>query len=139
MFKVVTYCSGKGVCYKKIIRRSHRKSRGMLQLVSRDIRNVFSHNYRKLNDRQSRYINRKVAKTQLASTRQNFKVFNMPKLSLATCCKVLQEIATILKSKTMLPLNQRHKSKRLKWMRKYKKMHFSNVIFINKPHATLVE
>ena len=32
-----------------------RKYRGMLQLVSRDIRNVFSHNYRKLNDRQSRY------------------------------------------------------------------------------------
>ena len=35
----------------------------------------------------------------------------MPKLSLATCCKVLQEIATIQKSKTMSPLNQRQKSK----------------------------
>ena len=67
----------------------------MLQLVGRDIRNVFSHHYKKLNDRQSRYINGQVVKTQLASTRQNFKVCNMPKLSLATCCKVLQEIATI--------------------------------------------
>ena len=46
-----------------------RKSRGMLQLLSRDIRNVFSHNHRKLNDRQSRYINRQVVKIQLASTR----------------------------------------------------------------------
>ena len=113
------------------------KSRGMLQLVSRDVRNVFSHNYRKLNDRQSRY--RQVVKTQLASTRQIFKVCNMPKLSSATCCKVLQEIATIQKSKTMSPLSQRHKSKRLKWVRKYKKMPFSNVIFINICHATLVE
>ena len=56
-----------------------KKSRGMLQLVSRDIRNVFSHNYRKLNDRQSRYFNGRVVKIQLASTRQNFKVCNMPK------------------------------------------------------------
>ena len=62
--------------------------------VSRDIRNVFSHNYRKLNDRQSKYINRQVV------TRQIFKVCNMPKLSLATCCKVLQEITTIQKSET---------------------------------------
>ena len=116
-----------------------RKSRGMLQLVSRDIRNVFSHNYRKLSGRQSRYFNGQVVKTQLASIRQNFKVCNMPKLSLAKCCKVLQEIATIQKSKTKSPLNQRHKSKTLKWVRKYKKMHFSNVIFINKCHATLVE
>ena len=115
-----------------------RKSRGMLQLVSRDIRNVFSHNYEKLNDHQPRYINQQVVKTQLASTRQNSNVCNMPKLSLATCCKVLQEIATIQKSKTMSPLHQRHKSKRLKWLRKYKKMHFSNVIFINKCHATPV-
>ena len=111
----------------------------MLQLVSRDIRNVFSHNYRKLNDRQSRYINRQVVKARLALTRQIFKVCNMPKLSLATCCKVLQEIATIQKYNTMSPLNQRHKSKRLKWVRKYKKMHFSNVIFISKWHATLAE
>ena len=115
------------------------KSRGMLKLVSRDIRNVFSHNYRKLNDHQSRYFNRQVAKTQLASTRKIFKVCNVLKLSLATCCNVLQEIATIQKSKTMSPLNQGHKSKRLKWVRKYQKMHFSNVIFINKCHATLVE
>ena len=92
---------------------------------------MFSHNYRELNDRQSRYFNGQVVKTQLASTRQNFKVCNMPKLSLAKCCKMLQEIATIQKSKTMSPLNQRHKSKTLKWVRKYKKMHFSNVIFIN--------
>ena len=91
-----------------------------------------SHNYRKLNDRQSRYINRQVVKTKLAST-------NMPKLSLAKCCKVLQEIATIQKSKTKSPLNQRHKSKILKWVRKYKEMHFSNVIFINKCDATVVE
>ena len=116
-----------------------RKSSGMLQLVSRDIRNVFSHNYRKLNDRQSRYINRQAVKTQLASTRQIFKVCNMLKLSLATCCKVLQEIATTQKSKTRSPLNLRHKSKRLQWVRKYKKMHFSIVIFINQCHATLVE
>ena len=111
----------------------------MLQLVSRDIRNVFSHNYKKLNDRQSRYFNEQVVKTQPASTRQNVKVCNMPKLSLAKCCKVLQEIATIQKSKTKSPLNQGHKSKTLKWGRKYKKKHFSNVIFINKCHATLVE
>ena len=110
-----------------------RKLRGMLQLVSRDKRNVFSHNYRKLNDRQSRYFNGQVVKTQLV------KVCNMQKLSLAKCCKVLQEIATIQKFKTKSPLNQRHKSKTLKWVRKYKKMHFSNVIFINKCHATLVE
>ena len=118
-----------------------RKSRGMLQLISRDIRNVFSHNYGKLNDRQSRYIIRQVVKTHLALTRQIFNVCNMPKLSLATCCKVLQEIATIQKSNTMSPLNQRHTSNRLKWVRKYKyKMHFSNVIFINKYHnCTLVE
>ena len=117
------------------------KSRGLLQLVSIDIRNVFSHNYRKLNDRQSRYINRQVVKTQRALTRQILKVCNMPKLSVTTCCKMLQEIATIQKSKTMSPLNQRHKSKshRLKWLRKYKKMHFSNVIFISKCHATLAE
>ena len=116
-----------------------RKSRGMLQLVSRHIRNVFSHNYGKLNDRQSRYFNGQVVKTQLASTRQNFKVWNMPKLFLAKCCKVFQEIATIQKSKTKSPHNQRHKSKTLKWVRKYKEMHFANVIFINKCHATLVE
>ena len=86
-----------------------RKSGDMLQQVSRDIRNVYmlSHNYRKLNDRQSRYINRQVVKTQLASTRQIFKVCNMLKLSLATCCKVLQGIATNQKSKTMSPLNLR--------------------------------
>ena len=106
----------------------------MSQLVSRDIRNVFSHNYGKLNDRQSRYFNGQVVKTQLASTKQNFKVCNMLKLSLAKCCKVLQEIATIQKSKTKSPLNQRHKTKTLKWVRKYKKMQFSNVIFINKCH-----
>ena len=63
----------------------------------------------------------------------------MPKLSLATSCKVLQETATIQKPKKMSPLNQRHKSKGLKLVRKYGKMHFSNVIFINKCHATLVE
>ena len=113
----------------------------MLELVSRDKRNVFSHNYRKLNDRQPRYmhINRQVVKTQLASTRQIFKVCNMPKLTLATCCKVLQEIATIQKSQTMSPPNQKLKSKRLKCVRKYKKMNFSKAIFINKCHATLVE
>ena len=106
----------------------------MLQLVSRDIRNVFGHNYRMLNDCQSRYFNAQVVKT-----RQNFKVCNMPKLSLTKCFKVLQEIATIQISKTKSSLNQRHKPKTLKWVRKYKKMHFSNVIFINKCHATLVE
>ena len=115
------------------------KSRGMLQLISRDIRNVFSHNHGKLNDRQSRYINRQVVKTYLALTRHICNVCNMPKLSLATFCKVLQEIATIQKSKTMSPLNQRHKSNTLKLVRKYKKMYFSNVIFIHKCHATLVK
>ena len=80
--------------------------RGMLQLISRDIRNVFSHNCGKLNNHQSRYINRQVVKTHLALTRQIFNVCNMPKLSLATCCKVLQEIATIQKSKTMSPLTK---------------------------------
>ena len=45
---------------------------------------------------------------------------------------------TIQKSKTRRPLKQRHKSKRLKWVRKYKKIGFSNVIFTNnKCHATL--
>ena len=38
----------------------------------------------------------------------------MLKLSLAKFCSV-QEIATIQKSKTKSPLNQRHKSKTLKW------------------------
>ena len=86
------------------------KARGMIYLISRDIRNVFSHNYGKLNDRQSRYINRQVVKTHLALTRQIFNnVCNMPKLSVATCCKVLQEIAAIQKSKTVSPHNQRHK------------------------------
>ena len=113
------------------------KSRGKLEPVSRDIGNVFSHNDRKLNDRQSRKIHRQVVKTQLAATRQIFKVSNMPKLSLEICCKLLRERATIQKSKTRPPLNQRHKSKRLKWVGKYKKMDFSNVIFTNKCHATL--
>ena len=105
------------------------KSSAMLELLSRDKRNVFSHNYRKLNDRQPRYM---------YINRQIFKVCNMPKLSLATCCKVLQEIATIQKSQTMSPPNQRLKSKRLKCVRKYKKMNFSKAIFINKCHYLLM-
>ena len=56
----------------------------------------------------------------------------MPKLSLATCCKVLREIATIQVSQTRSPLNQTHKSTRLKWVRKYKKMDLFNVTFTNK-------
>ena len=62
----------------------------------------------------------------------------MSKLSLATCCKELQEIATIQKSKIMSPLNQRHKSKRFEMGEKLQE-NASNVIFINKCHATLVE
>ena len=61
----------------------------------------------------------------------------MPKLSVEICCKVLRERATIQKSKTRPPLNQWHKSKRLKWVRKCKKMDFSNAIFTNKCQATL--
>ena len=82
------------------------KSRGMWQLASQQgHKNRVQPHDRKLDDRQPRYINRKVVKTQLASTRQTFKVSNMPKLSLATCCKVLQEIASIRKYKTMSPLS----------------------------------
>ena len=77
--------------------------------------------------RQSRYINRQFVKTQVALTRQNFKVCNMPKLSLATCCKVLQEIAAIQKSKVMSPLKQRHKSKRFEMGEKLQE-NASNVV-----------
>ena len=75
--------------------------------------------------------------TSTSSSKNILKVCNMQELSLATCFKVLQEIATIKKSKTKPPLYQRRKSKRLKWMRKYKRMDFPYVIFINKCHATV--
>ena len=61
----------------------------------------------------------------------------MPKLFLASCCTVLREIATIQISQTRSPLNQTHKSTRLKWVRKNKKIHLLNVTFTNKYQSTL--
>ena len=61
----------------------------------------------------------------------------MPKVSLASCCTVLREIATIQISQTRSPLNQTHKSTRLKSTRKNKKIHLLNVTFTNKYQSTL--
>ena len=71
----------------KVLPRDNRKIRGMLQPVSRDIRNVFSHNYRKLNDRQSMKIHRQLSflKTQLASATAR-QICNMRNY-FAKCCE----------------------------------------------------
>ena len=49
----------------KVLSRDHQKIKRHVTTSQQRHKNVFSHNYRKLNDRQSWYFNGQVAKTQL--------------------------------------------------------------------------
>ncbi len=93
--------------------------------------------FNRINDRQMRQIHQQVVQTPLASSTQIFGACDMPKMSRATRCKALREVAVIRKSMRNPPLKQRHKDKRMEWVKKYMKTDFSSVIFTDECRARL--
>ena len=121
----------------KVLQRDHRTIKKYVTASQQGRKQRVRPKLRKLNDRQLRQIHRQVMKTPPASSRQIFEACDMPKLSRATRCKALREVATVQKPKRNPPLNQRHKARRLEWATKYMKTDFSRVIFTDECRATL--
>ena len=61
----------------------------------------------------------------------------MLKLSNATRCKALREVALVKKSMRRPPLKQQLKDRRIEWAGKYTKTDFSSVIFTDECRVTL--
>lgn len=101
---------------KKIVAASHHERKKRVQPK-----------FMRLTERQQRQIHRQVAKTPLATSLQVFLACDMPKLCRATCCKALRQVASVKKTTKHPPPNQRHKTKRIEWAKKYTKEDISRV------------
>ena len=102
-------CTRRGVYYKvlskgsrtlqiaKVLRGDHRTIKKYVAASHRGRKKCVQPKFNKLNDRQLKQIHCQVAKIPLASSRQIFDNCDMPKLSRATLCKALREVALVIR------------------------------------------
>ena len=108
----------------KLLRRDHRTIKKYVAASHLGRRKRLQPKFSKINKRQLRRIHRQVVQTPFASSRQTFDACDISKLSRATRCKALREVASVRKAIRHSPLKQRHKDRRLEWVKNYVKTDF---------------
>ncbi len=99
--------------FSNVLQRDHRTIKNIVASSRHGRKKRVQPKLRKLTERQLWQIHRQVVKTPLATSMQIFKACIIPKMCRATRCKALREVASVSKAPKNLPLNWRHKTRRI--------------------------
>ncbi|MEM9078998.1 MAG: transposase [Bacteroidota bacterium] len=92
---------------------------------------------RQISARDKRKLRRQLFREPNDTSASIFQKAGVAKMSRATRCSVLNEMAKNIKPISRPPLNETHKQKRLVWAQMYLKTHFEHVLFTDEARATL--